>query len=154
VPGILVVPGQCGAGRSQSVVVHPHTSSVANPTSNWALENLRTFEEFYAAIEQMLLEAGAAGDSVMTTGTLEVAAPSVDIARERVARAAVAVRECPAPPDADSARHLVAALVSLDDFRTAERVDDWVRAWTSAMEHNHAFTRAVAIATGQPSAGS
>jgi len=93
---------------------------VTNPTGNWALENLPAFEELYAAIEQMSLEAGAAGDSVQETGGLEVAAPSVDIARERVAHAAATVRECPPPPDADSARHLAAALDALHEFRMAQ----------------------------------
>ncbi len=114
------------------------------------------FEELYAAIEQMSLEAGAAGDSVQETGGLEVAAPSVDIARERVAHAAATVRECPPPPDADSARHLAAALDALDEFRMAERVDDWVQSWTRAraMEHRDAFTQAFAIANGQRPAAS
>lgn len=107
---------------------------MTNPTGNWALENLPAFEELYAAIEQMSLEAGAAGDSVKETGSLEEAAPSVDIARERVAHAAATVRECPPPPDAESARHL-AALDALDEFRTAERLEDWVQAWTRATEY-------------------
>ncbi len=135
-------------------VAHPHTGSVTNPTGNWALENMPAFEELYAAIEQMSLEAGAAGDSVQETGGLEVAAPSVDSARERVAHAAATVRECPPPPDADSARNLAAALDALDEFRMAERVDDWVQSWTRAMEHRDAFTRAFAIANGQRPAGS
>ncbi len=121
---------------------------------NWALENLPAFEELYAAIEQMSLEAGAAGDLVKETGSLEEAAPSVDIARERVAHAAATVRGCPPPPDAESARHLAAALDALDDFRTAKRFDDWVQAWTRATEHRDAFTRAFAIANGQHPAGS
>ncbi len=147
----------CRAGRDGcpgAVVAHPHTGGVTNPTGNWALENMPAFEELYAAIEQMSLEAGAAGDSVQETGGLEVAAPSVDIARERVAHAAATVRECPPPPDADSARHLAAALDALDEFRMAERVDDWVQSWTRAMEHRDAFTRAFAIANGQRPAGS
>lgn len=127
---------------------------MANPTGNWALENLPAFEELFAAIEQMSLEAGAAGDSVMATGSLVEAAPSVDIARERVARAAAAVRACPPPPDSASAQHLAAALDALDDFRQAERFDDWVGAWTRAMEHRDAFTRAFAIADGQRPSGS
>lgn len=131
-----------------------HNASVANPTGNWALENLRAFEELYAAIEQMSLEAGAASDSVRKTGTLEEAAPSVAVARERVARAAAAVHECPPPPDAYSARHLAAALDALDEFQTVQRFDDWVRAWTRAMEHNDAFARAFANANGQQPAGS
>lgn len=122
---------------------------MTNPTGNWALENLPAFEELYAAIEQMSLEAGTAGDSVMATGSLEEAAPSIDIARERVARAAAVMRDCPPPPDAASAHHLAAALDALEDFRTAGRFDDWVRAWTRAMEHRDAFSRAFAIADGQ-----
>jgi len=143
-----------GRNRTPSGTATDHGKRVANPTGNWALENLPAFEELYAAIEQMSLEAGAAGDSVKKTGTLEEAAPSVDIARGRVARAAAAVRECPPPPDADSARHLAAALDALDEFRTAERFDDWIRAWTRAMEHNDAFARAFVIANGQQPAGS
>ncbi len=73
---------------------------------------------------------------------------------ERVAHAAATVRECPPPPDAESARHLAAALDALDEFRTAERFDDWVQAWTRATEHMDAFTRAFAIANGQRPAGS
>jgi hypothetical protein len=126
---------------------------VTNPTGNWALENLPAFQELYAAIEQMSLEAGAAGDSVKETGTLKKAAPSVDIARERVARAAAAVRECPPPPDSVSAGHLAAALEALDEFRRAARFDDWVRAWTRAMERNDAFARAFALAYGQQPEG-
>jgi hypothetical protein len=122
---------------------------VTNPTGNWALENLPAFEEFYAAIEQMSLEAGAAGDSVKETGSLDAAAASVDIARERVARAAAAVRECPPPPDAASARHLAETLDALDEFRTAERFDEWVAAWTHAMKHRDAFAEAFAVANGQ-----
>jgi len=60
---------------------------------------------------------------------------------ERVAHAAATVRECPPPPDADSARHLAAALDALDEFRMA-------------MEHRDAFTRAFAIANGQRPTGS
>jgi len=127
---------------------------VTNPTGNWALENLPALEELYEAIDQMSLEAGAAGDSVKETGSLEEAAPSVDIARERVARAAATVRGCPPPPDAQSARHLAAALEALDEFGTAERFDDWVQAWRRAMENRDAFTRAFAIANGQRPAGS
>lgn len=70
---------------------------MTNPTGNWALDNLPAFEELYAAIEQMPLEAGAAGDSVKESGSLEATAPSVDIARERVAHAA---RDCPGVPAA------------------------------------------------------
>lgn len=105
-------------------------------------------------MEQMSLEAGAAGDSVKETGSLNEAAPSVDIARERVAHAAATVRECPPPPDAQSARHLAAALDALDEFRTAERFDEWVQAWTRATDRRDAFTRAFAIANGQQPAGS
>lgn len=65
---------------------------VTNPTGNWALENLPAFEDLYGAIEQLSLEAGAAGDSALATGSLETAAAAVDIARERVARAAAVVR--------------------------------------------------------------
>lgn len=90
----------------------------------------------------------------MATGSLEEAAPSVDVARERVARAALAVRNCPPPPDAESAEHLAATLDALEEFRTAERFDDWVAAWTRAMEHRDAFTRAFAIADGQRPSGS
>lgn len=135
--------------KTGSVVRRLHNLSVPNPTGNWALENLPAFEELFAAIEQMSLEAGAAGDSVMESGSLEKAGPSVDIARERVARAAAAARKCPPPPDAASARHLAAMLEALDRFRTAERFDDWVRAWARAMEHNDAFARAFAVANGQ-----
>ena len=66
-----------------------------NSTGNWALEDLPAFEELYAAIEQMSLEAGAACDSGKEIGTLVNAAPSIDIARERVARAAAVARESP-----------------------------------------------------------
>ena len=124
-----------------------------NSTGNWARETLPAFEELYAAMEQMSVEAGAAGDSVKETGGLEEAAPSVDIARERVARAAAAVRECPQPPDAASAQHLAAALEALDEFRAAERFDDWVRAWCRAMEQRDAFIRAFALADGQRPSG-
>jgi hypothetical protein len=134
---------------TESVVRRSHNLSVTNPTGNWALENLAAFEELFAAIEQMSLEAGAAGDSVKEFGSLGKAAPSVDIARERVARAAAAARKCPPPPDAASAWHLAAMLEALDEFRTAKRFNDWVRAWTRAMEHNDAFARAFAIANGQ-----
>jgi len=145
----------CGkVGSPGAVVARPHTGSVTNPTGNWALENLPAFEELYAAMEQLSLEAGVAGDSVKETGSLEEAAPSVDIARERVAHAAVTVRECSPPPDAESARHLAAALDALDEFRTAKRFDGWVQAWTRATEHRDAFTRAFAIADGQHLAGS
>lgn len=68
---------------------------MTKPTRAWALETLPVFDEVYAAIEQMSLEAGAAGDCVTETGSLEAAAPSVDLARERVARAAEAVKQCP-----------------------------------------------------------
>jgi len=137
----------------RAVVARPHNGSVTNPTGNWALENLPAFEELYAAIEQLSLEAGAAGDSVKETESLEQASPSVDIARERVARAAAAVRECPPPPDAVSARHLAAALDALDEFRAAGRFGDWVHAWTRAMERSDAFTRAFAIANASNRAG-
>jgi len=63
-------------GCPGAVVARPHTGSVTNPTGNWALQNLPAFEELYMAIEQMSLEAGAAGDSVKETGSLEEAAPS------------------------------------------------------------------------------
>ncbi len=43
---------------------------------------------------------------------------------------------------------------ALDEFRTAERFDDWVQAWTRATEHRDAFTRAFVIANGQRPAGS
>lgn len=126
---------------------------MTNPTGVWALQTLPAFEELYAAIEQLSLEAGAAGDSVMQTGTLDHAAP-IDIARERVARAAVAVRRCPPPPHAESARHLAAALDALDECQMADEFDGWVRAWTRAMEHRDAFTRAFALADGQQPPGS
>jgi hypothetical protein len=61
---------------------------MTKPTGGWALETLPVFDEFYAAIEQMSLEAGAAGDCVTETGSLEAAVASVDLARERVALAA------------------------------------------------------------------
>ena len=115
---------------------------------------MSAFEELFAAIEQMSLEAGAAGDSVLDTGSLEDAAPSVDIARERVARAATVVRKCPPPPDAESARHLAATLDALDEFRTAERFDDWISAWARAMECRDAFAQAFGIANGQQASGS
>lgn len=122
---------------------------MTNSTGNWARETLPAFEELYAAMEQMSLEAGAAGDSVKETGSLEEAAPSVDIASQRVARAAAAVRECPQPPDVASAQQLTAALDALDEFRAAERFDDWIQAWCRAMEHRDAFIRAFTIADGQ-----
>lgn len=147
-------PSGKGWLRPGAIGARPHTGRVMNPTGNWARENLPALEELYAAIEQMSLEAGAAGDSVKEAGNLAEAAPSVDIARERVAHAAAAVRECPPPPDAQSARHLAAALDALDEFRTADRFGDWVRAWTRAMERKDAFTRAFAIANGQQPAGS
>jgi hypothetical protein len=100
-------------------------------------------------MEQMSLEAGAAGDSVKETGSMEEAAPSVDIASQRVARAAAAVRECPQPPDVASAQQLTAALDALDEFRAAERFDDWIQAWCRAMEHRDAFIHAFTIADGQ-----
>ena len=120
----------------------------------WALENLPALEELYAGVEQMSLEAGAAGDSVKETGTLVEAAPSIDIARERVARAAAALRGCPPPPDAESARRLTAALDALDESQSAGQFADWVEAWTRAMEHRDAFIQAFAIAHGQQAAGS
>lgn len=107
---------------------------------NWARETLPAFEELYAATEQMSLEAGAAGDSVKETGSLEEAAPSVDIARERVARAAAAVRKCPQPPDVATALQLAAMLDALDEFGAAERFDDWVQAWCRAMEYRDALS--------------
>lgn len=122
---------------------------MTNPTGNWALENLPAFEELFIAIEQLSLEAGAAGDSVLETGSLKTAAPSVDIARERVARAAAVVRQGPLPPDAASARHLTAMLDALDEFRSAEDFHEWVRSWTRAMEYRGAFTEAFALANGQ-----
>lgn len=122
---------------------------VTNPTGNWALENLPAFEDLYGAIEQLSLEAGAAGDSVLATGSLKTAAPAVDIARERVARAAAVVREGPLPPDAESARHLSAMLDALDEFWTTGDFNEWVQSWTRAMEHRDAFTEAFAIANGQ-----
>jgi hypothetical protein len=122
---------------------------MTNPTGNWASANLPVVEEFYSAMEQMSLEAGAAGDSVKETGSLKLAAPSIDVARARVARAAAAVRECPLPPDVTSAQHLTAALDALDEFRVAERFDDWVGAWCRAMEQRNAFIRSFAIANGQ-----
>ena len=122
---------------------------MTNLTGNWARETLPVFEELYAATEQMSLEAGAAGDSVKEIGSLEDAAPSIDVARARVARAAAALRECPQPPDVASAQHLTATLDALDEFRAAERLDDWVRAWSRAMEQRDAFIRAFAIANGQ-----
>lgn len=122
---------------------------VTNPTGNWALENLPAFEDLFGAIEQLSLEAGAVGDSVLATGSLETAAPAVDIARERVARAAAVVRQAPLPPDPDSARHLAAMLDALDDFRTTGDFNDWVQSWTRAMEHRDASTEAFAIANGQ-----
>lgn len=122
---------------------------MTNSTGNWALETLPVFEELYAAMEQMSLEAGAAGDSVKETGSLADAASSVDVARARVARGAAALRECPQPPDVASAKHLAATLYSLDEFRDAERLDDWVHAWSRAMEQRNAFIRAFAIANGQ-----
>lgn len=97
----------------------------------------------------MSLEAGAAGDSVLATGSLETAAPAVDVARERVARAAAVVREGPLPPDVESARHLAAMLEALDVFRTAGDFNEWVQLWTRAMEHRDAFTEAFAIVNGQ-----
>lgn len=116
---------------------------------NWARQTLPAFEELYAAAEQMSLEAGAAGDSVKETGSLEEAAPSVDIARERVARAAAVIRDCPQPPDIASAQHLAAMLEALDEFRAAERFDDWVQAWCRAMGHRDAFIQAFTIAHRQ-----
>ena len=65
---------------------------MTNHTGNWASVNLPVVEEFYAAMEQMSLGAGAAGDSVKETGNLTSAAPSIDVARARVARAAAPVR--------------------------------------------------------------
>lgn len=131
----------------------PTLRSVTNSTGNWARETLPAFEELFAAIEQMSLEAGAAGDSVKETGSLEQAAPSIDVARERVASAAAAVRRCPPPPDAASAQHLAAALDALDEFRVAKRFDDWVETWRRAMEQRDAFIRAFAIADGQSPKG-
>lgn len=122
---------------------------VTNPTGNWALENLPAFEDLYGAIEQLSLEAGAAGDSALATGSLETAAAAVDIARERVARAAAVVRGGPLPPDAESARHLAAMLDALDEFRTTGDFNEWVHSWTRAMEHRDAFTAAFAVANGQ-----
>lgn len=126
-----------------------HNSNVTNQTGDWARKNLPTFEEFYAAIEQMTLEAGAAGDSVKETGSIAAAAPSVDIARERVANATLAVRACPPPPDADSAKLLARMLDALDEFRDADEFDEWVQAWTRAMDLSEAFTQAFARANGQ-----
>jgi hypothetical protein len=122
---------------------------VKNPMGNWALENLPAFEELYGAIDQLSLEAGVAGDSVLATGSLETAAPAVDIARERVARAAAVVRQSPLPPDAESARYLAAMLDALDEFQTTGDFKEWVQSWTRAMEHRDAFTEAFAIANGE-----
>jgi hypothetical protein len=122
---------------------------VTNPTGHWALENLPAFEELYAAIEQLSLEAGAAGDSVMETGSMKAAAPSVDIARERVARAAAKLRRCSPPPDPESARQLSAMLDALDEFRTADHLEEWVQAWARAMGYRDAFVHAFALANGQ-----
>jgi hypothetical protein len=72
------------------------------------------------------LEAGAAGDSVLATGSLETAAPAVDIAREQVARAAAVLRAGPLPPDGESARHLAAMLDALDEFQTTGDFNEWV----------------------------
>lgn len=107
-----------------------HNAIVRNSTSNRALANLPAWEELYAATGHISLAAGAAGDSVKATGDLETAAPSVDIARERVARSAEAARKCQPPPDPERASPLAATLDALDEFRRAERFDDWVRAWT------------------------
>jgi hypothetical protein len=122
---------------------------VTNPTGKWALENLPAFEELYAAIEQLPLEAGAAGDCVTGAGNLEAAAHSVDVAREQVDRAAAIVLEGPLAPDAASAQHLTAMLDALDEFRTADLFDEWVQAWVSGMERRDTFTEALAIANGQ-----
>ena len=126
-----------------------NTGGVTNPTGNWALENLPAFEELFGAFEQLTLEAGAAGDSVLENGSLESAAPSVDIALGRVARAAAVIRQGPLPPDAASARHLTAMLDALDECRMADDLNGWVRSWTRAMEHRNSFTEAFAIANGQ-----
>ena len=136
-------------GGDRTYSVSALLRSMTNSMGNWARETLPAFEELYAATEQMSLEAGAAGDSVKETGSLEEAARSVDIARERVARAAAAVRRCPQPPDFATARQLAATLDALDEFGAAERFDDWVQAWCRAMEYRDAFIRAFAIANGQ-----
>jgi len=149
---VVVAPRSASAGRSQPRAVvggRVHTRPVTNPTGNCALENLPAFEELYAAIEQMSLEAGAAGDSVTETGSLETAAPSVDVARERIARAATTMREGLLPPDAASARHLTAMLDALDEFGAADLFGEWVQAWVRAMERRDAFTEAFVIANGQ-----
>jgi len=99
-------------------------------------------------MEQVSLKAGAAGDLVIETGSLEAAARSVGSARDGVARAAATVRECLPPPDTESAGQLAAMLIALDEVRNAERFDDWVQAWVRAMEHRDAFTEAFAIAQG------
>jgi hypothetical protein len=39
-----------------------------NPNSVWAAQDMAGFDELYAAVEQLSLEAGAAGDSVKETG--------------------------------------------------------------------------------------
>lgn len=122
---------------------------MANLTQAWASRTLPVFEEFYAAIEQMALEAGAAGDSITQTGALDTAAPAVDLARERVAQAVATVRQCPPPPDPGSAHALALLLDALDDFTAAERFDKWVHTWTRAMDLSETFAAAVASATGQ-----
>lgn len=126
-----------------------HTDAMSNPNITWARNTLPQFEEFYAAVEQMSLEAGAAGDSVKETGSLETVAPSVDVARERVARATAGLRTCPRPPDDATAQASSAMLAALDDFANAERFDAWIAAWIKAMEDNDRFAHALAVATGQ-----
>lgn len=121
----------------------------SNPTGAWALENLPAFEEYYAAIEQVSLEFGASGDSLLETGSLEASAPAVDAARERMAAAAAGVRECPLPPDPASARHLDAALTALEAFAAAETMDELISSWVRAMAEGEAYSVAFATANGQ-----
>src|SRR5437763_14640957 len=108
---------------------------MTNPTGAWALENGPALAELQAAVEQLSLEAGAGGDSVLATGSIAAAAPSLDVACERVARAARQVRLFPPPPDRSSAQHLVACLAALDACAASEARDVFISHWVLEMVH-------------------
>lgn len=120
-----------------------------NPTGAWALEHLEAFESLDSAVCQMRLEAGAAGDAIRETGSLDASAPALDAAREAVALAVDRVRECAPPPDRRSAELLAQMIEALDAFTHPADCDGWIQSWVRAMDLWVAFTRAFGIANGQ-----
>jgi hypothetical protein len=121
---------------------------MGTPNGDWTLANLPAFEELAAAVEQLWLEVDEAGQALQETGSLHSSGEAIDVARERLACAAVLIGAGPSPPDPASAWHLDAALAAVEQFGSAARFEDRAGALIEAANEYQAFASASAIANG------